>query len=91
MSKEIIFTSHARQRMKERGVTEEQVREAISIGMKEPAQRGFFQYRLNLEFNSTWDGKHYRIQQVMPVVADEPDKMVVITVYAFYFQEGKVR
>jgi hypothetical protein len=28
------------------------------------------------------------VQQVAPVVAEEPERMVVITVYTFYFQEG---
>jgi hypothetical protein len=86
--KPIVFTAHARKRMAERGTREEDVREAVRIGERESAQRGLVLYRLNLEFNRDWDGRYYRMQQVAPVVAEEPDRLVVITVYTFYFQEG---
>jgi hypothetical protein len=46
---------------------------------------------LNLEFNREWDGRYFRIQQVAPVVVEEEDRFVVITVYTFYFQEGEKR
>jgi hypothetical protein len=38
--KPIVFTTHARARMRERGAQEEDVREAIRIGHRKPAQRG---------------------------------------------------
>lgn len=83
--KPIVFSTHALQRMKERGTREADVRQAISIGLREPAQRGLFLYRLNLEFKREWDGRYYAIQQVAPVVAEEEDRFVVVTVYTFYF------
>lgn len=85
LEKPIVFTKHAREKMVDRGVSEKQVIEAIRIGLKEPAQRGLTQYRLNLEFQSVWAGKSYGIQQVMPIVAEEENLIVVVTVYAFYF------
>ena len=48
-------------------------------------------YRLNLEFKREWDGKYYSVQQVAPVVSEEPERFVVVTVYTFYFQEGEER
>ncbi|NGZ07791.1 MAG: DUF4258 domain-containing protein [Nitrospira sp. LK70] len=86
--KPIAVTSHARKRMHQRGAREEDVVKAIQIGEREAAQRGLILYRLNLEFHREWDGRYYRMQQVAPVVAEEPDRIVVITVYTFYFQEG---
>ena len=83
--KPVVFTNHARQRMLDRGAREEDVLEAIRIGQREPAQRGLSLYRLNVEFQREWDGKHYAVQQVAPIVAEEPDTMVVVTVYTFYF------
>jgi hypothetical protein len=77
--------------MKERGVSQEAVTEAICTGQREPAQRGLFLYRLNLEFHREWDGRSYSLQQVAPIVAEEESRFVVITVYAFYFQEGEQR
>ena len=89
--KPIVFSLHARTRMRERGASEEDVREAIRIGHWEPAQRGLFLYRLNVEFKREWDGRYYGVQQVVPVVAEESDRFVVVTVYTFYFREGEGR
>jgi hypothetical protein len=44
---------------------------------------------LNLEYDGIWGGKYYRMKQVLPVVAEEAERYVVVTVYAFYFQEGR--
>jgi len=85
MQRNIVFTTHARQRLRERGASEEDVVEAIRIGLKETAQRGLFQYRINLEYKREWDGKYYDVQQVLPVVAEEKDRIIVVTVYVFYF------
>lgn len=89
--KPIVFTRHARERIKKRGTTEEDVMRAIRGGYREPAQRGLFLYRLTLEYRREWDGRYYAVQQVAPVVDDTPDRLVVVTVYTFYFQEGEVR
>jgi len=83
--KPAVFSAHARQRMKERGTNEEEVREAIRTGELESAQRGLSLFRLNLEFNAQWGGKHYNVKQVAPVVSIETDRVFVITVYTFYF------
>ena len=91
MSKPIVFTAHALQRMQERGAREEDVNEAVRIGKREPAHRGLVLYRLNLEFKREWDGRYYGVQQVVPIVAEEKDRFVVVTVYTFYFQEGNER
>ncbi len=70
-TKAVVFTQHARRRAHQRGAREDDVIQAIRTGEREPAQRGLFLYRLNLEFDRQWDGRHYRIQQVAPVVAEE--------------------
>ncbi len=81
----IVISNHARHRMADRGAREEDVVRAIRIGQREPAQRGLFLYRLNVEFQREWDGKYYAVQQVAAVVAEERDRMVVVTVYTFCF------
>ena len=86
--KPIVFSTHALTRMRERGAREEDVREAIRIGQRESAQRGLFSYRLNVEFKREWDGRYYGVQQVVPIVAEEEQEYVVVTVYTFFFQEG---
>ena len=69
----------------ERGATAAEVREAIAKGSREPAKHGREMCRYNFRFNQTWQGKHYPIKQVAPVVKDEANETVVITVYTFYF------
>jgi len=85
--KPVVFTNHALHRMKERGTSRGDVLDAIRMGQKESAQKGRSLYRLNLEFKKNWDGKYYRVQQIVPVVKEEEARMVVIIVYTFYFQE----
>ena len=87
MSKElsIEISSHAKEQMFERGVSENEVRVAIRQGEEEPARKGRFMYTKNFSFKMTWRGKEYNIKQVVPVVAKEIDKLIVVTVYAYYF------
>ncbi len=42
-------------------------------------------YRYNFSFDSLWQNRHYAIKQVCPVVIEENDEIVVITVYTYYF------
>ena len=69
----------------ERGATAGEVQEAIQKGSREPAKQGREMCRYNFTFNRSWQGKHYLVKQVAPVVKDESDEIVVITVYTFYF------
>lgn len=71
--------------MFERGVTENEVRVTIRQGEEEPARKGRFMYTKNFGFKGAWRGKEYNIKQVVSVVAKEIDKLVVVTVYAYYF------
>ena len=83
--KTIRLTAHAVEQCEERGATEADVKEAIERGVREPAKRGRFMYRLNFEHRARWQGKFYAIKQVAPVVAEGQNEIVVITVYTFYF------
>jgi hypothetical protein len=71
--------------MLERGASEEEVILAIEKGEFEPARKKRKLFRKNFQFNSIWRGRQYKIKQVAPLVADESDKIVVVTVYVFYF------
>jgi len=48
-------------------------------------------YRLNFEFNREWVGRYYGVQQAAPIIAEEENRVVVVTVCTFYFQEGEKR
>jgi len=51
----------------------------------EPAREGRFACRLNFEFHGQWQRSHYHVKQVVPVVAEEADRLVVVTVFVLYF------
>ena len=67
-----------------RGATEEEVAEAIRQAEWQPAERGRFDCRHELAFDADWNGHHYALKQVRPVLVDEPDTIVVVTVYVYY-------
>ncbi len=81
----IEISLHAREKMEDRGASEEEVVAAIQTGRSEPARRGRTMFRKNFTFNSSWRGKHYAVKQVAPLVAAEADRLVVVTVYVYYF------
>ena len=85
VEKPIKISQHARFQMAERGVQESEVIAAIRQGDQEPARAGRTMYRKTFEFRGMWRGRIYRLKQVSVVVASEPDELVVVTVYAFYF------
>ncbi len=85
MSNPIIFSKHALQQMAERGAFKEEVEEAILKGERTPAKKGRYSYRLNFQYGKNWGEKWYHIKQVMPIVINEGNHWVVITVYVFYF------
>ncbi|MBI5188153.1 MAG: DUF4258 domain-containing protein [Nitrospirae bacterium] len=81
----VEISPHAREQMDERGANETEVLQAIQKGIDEPARKGRKMYRKNFQFNSLWRGKQYKVKQVAPVVTEEGNKLVVVTVYVFYF------
>ena len=83
--KRIVFSPHARQQLGLRGGTEAEAQAAILEGERLPAERGRIAFRKNFPFLSYWKGRYYEVKQVMPVVVEEEDAIVVVTVYVFYF------
>jgi len=83
--KPIRLTRHAEEQCVERGATEEEVRQAIEQGSHEPVKLGRELCRFNFPFGKSWRGNACTIKQVAPVIKEEPNEIVVITVYTFYF------
>lgn len=83
--KPIVFSRHALEQMPDRGTTQGEVIEAIGEGERVPAKKGRLAFRKNFPFQKTWKGRYYQVKQVMPIVAEEYDRMMVVTVYVFYF------
>ncbi|TET08854.1 DUF4258 domain-containing protein [Candidatus Aerophobetes bacterium] len=81
----LTYSNHALGQMKERGASKHEVEQAILKGEKVPAKKGRHAYRLNFQYNNRWAGKYYSMKQVMPIVKEEENKFVIVTVYVFYF------
>jgi predicted N-formylglutamate amidohydrolase len=85
MGKPVRFSRLALQQMSERGATEDEVLEAIRSGEQVPAKRGRLGYRKNFQYERLWGGRYYAVKQVLAIIAEEPETLVVVTVYTFYF------
>jgi hypothetical protein len=83
--KKIIFSQHSMDQLKDRGTNKNEVKITIIEGEKCPAKYGRKAFRKNFLFNDYWKGKFYKMKQVMPIVKEMTNKIIVITVYVFYF------
>ena len=83
--KTIVFSQHALDQLCDRGASKEDVKLAIQGGEEVPAKKGRRAFRKNFRFGSKWKGKQYEVKQVMPIVVEESEEIVVVTVYVFYF------
>jgi hypothetical protein len=83
--KPVRLSGHARDRLRGRGGTEQEVVEAIRTEAWQPAELGRLECRKNFVFNADWNGKRYATKQIRPMFVDEPDEIAVVTVYVYYF------
>ena len=60
----VRFHPHAKERLIERGATEEEVKATVEAGEFFPAKYGRIGFRRNFPFNGLWRGKHYKIKQL---------------------------
>ena len=85
MNKAIEFSHHATEQLKYRGTNEPEVIEAISTSTWKPAELDRLDCTKIFAYNNKWNGKHYQNKQVRPIFVDEQEKIVVVTVYVYYF------
>lgn len=83
--KPIHFSQHALLQMSERGATREEVIEAIRSGEHIPAKHGRIGCRKNFQYERLWGNRFFQMKQVLAIIADDPEKITVVTVYTFYF------
>ena len=81
----VVLSRHALDRITERGTNEQEVRAAVQSGSRKAAREGRIWCRLNFEFKSTWQGKYYAVKQVAPVIIEQADRILVVTVCTFFF------
>ena len=83
--KPIRLSEHAKQQVKFRGATEQQVIEVIRTETWEPVELGRLECRKDFSFESEWNKKYYDTKQVRPIFVEEHDEVIVVTVYVYYF------
>lgn len=83
--KPVTFSPHALAQLALRGATQAEVEAAIAEGEPLPARMGRTAVRKSFPFQSEWKGRYYEVKQVIPIVIEEEDAFVVVTVYVFYF------
>ena len=76
---------HARARIQERGVTEDEVRATVERGEQFPAKFGRTGFRRNFPSGSLWRGKQCSTKQVEVYAVREGSDWLVITVIARFF------
>jgi len=84
--KPIVVSSHAAQRMLQRGATTAEVERTIREAAWRPAQRGKWTATARMDFNavSPVNGQRYAYKTIDCVFADDPTAIVVVTVKVYY-------
>ncbi len=76
---------HAEARLRERGVSSEEVVAAVTSGERFRAKFERTSFRRDFAFNRDWRGKRYATKQVEAYAVQEGGVWLVITVIARYF------
>ena len=83
--KPVRLSAHADGYRSRRGFTEAEVVLAIRTNPWLPAQNNRLEATRDFTFDDNWNGKHYGTKRVRPIFVDEPDEIVVVTVYTYFF------
>jgi len=84
--KPIVFTRHAREKMAERLATETEIIQTIRETTWQPAEKRRHRASKWYPFRQEHKGTFYAGKDVEPVFAEEPDRIVVVTVYVYLNQ-----
>ena len=76
---------HAKERLIDRGVTEQEVIATVEEGEMFHAKYGRTGFRRHFTFDGIWRGKHYSTKQVEAYVVKEGNDWLVITIITRFF------
>jgi hypothetical protein len=76
---------HARDRMVERGTTEDEIILTVSQGERFEAKHGRNGFRRNFPYNDQWRGRRFANKQVEAIAVLEDSEWLVITVLVKFF------
>jgi len=68
--KPIRLSLHAELRCRKRGASRSEVEEAVRLGVRESAKRGKVLCKRNFPYDSLWQGRHFAVKQVAPVIVE---------------------
>ncbi|GIW41265.1 MAG: hypothetical protein KatS3mg076_1842 [Candidatus Binatia bacterium] len=83
--KPIRLSGHALRYLDRRGFSVEEVEEAIRTAQWRPAELGRLECHKDYAFGQVWNGVVYSTKRVRPIFVEEPNEVVVVTVYTYYF------
>ena len=83
--KSIRLSGHARDHLAFRGATEQEVVEAIQTEPWWLAESGRVECRQDFAFHAIWNRKLYATKRVRSIFVEEPDEIVVVTLYVYDF------
>lgn len=85
IGKPIRLSNHARGYLLRRGFTETEVHEAIRTCPWQPAQRERQKVTQDFPYHAFWNGSFYSTKRVRPIFVEDPEEIVVVTVYTYFF------
>jgi hypothetical protein len=83
--KPIRLSGHARDNLRYRGTTEEEVKETIRTSPWRPAELGRLECRRDFPYGCEWNKRVYATKRVRPIFVEGADEIIVVTVYVYYF------
>jgi Domain of unknown function (DUF4258) len=83
--KPVRLSAHARGYLERRGFSQAEVEDTIRTSAWQPARGQRFEAVKDFPYQAEWNGVFYATKQVRPIFVEEPDEIVVVTVYTFYF------
>lgn len=81
----IRLSAHARGYRSRRGFTEAEVERTIRTASGRPARSGRLEAAMDFPYGAVWNGVFYTTKRVRPIFVEEPDEIVVVTVYTYFF------
>ena len=83
--KGIRLSRHAAEYGPVRGFAVEEVETAIRLASWTQAAEARWACEHDFEFQGVWNGKRFQTKRVRPIFVEEPEEIVVVTVYVYYF------
>ena len=80
----VVIIDHARDRMRERGASEDEVIAVLNQGEVLKSVSGRKVKEMAFPFNAQWQGRSYEQKKVRVVYTEERDDLIVITVYTYF-------